>query len=133
VERRARRCPDGAEKQNFGLPSKKTTQTPRGEPEQVVVTATVDGTHPASVWVDGDSVGGSVYEVQWFGDAPLTLMVGSATVTNSEMETQGLERGKQYWFRVRAVRAGKVGPWSDQATRVAIISAVKAQDGRRKK
>ena len=45
-------------------------------------------------------------------------MVGSATGTNSEMEIQGLERGKQYWFRVRA---GKVGPWSDQATRVASI------------
>ena len=39
--------PDGAEKQNFGLPSKKTTQTPSGEPEQVVITATADGTHPA--------------------------------------------------------------------------------------
>jgi len=37
------------------------------------------------------------------------------------MEIQGLERGKQWWFRVRAVRAGKVGPWSDQATRVANI------------
>jgi len=42
----------------------------------------------------------------------------SATVTNSEMEIQGLERGKQYWFRIRA---GKVGPWSDQATKVANI------------
>jgi len=42
----------------------------------------------------------------------------SATVTNSEMDIQGLERGKQYWFRVRA---GKISPWSDQATRVANI------------
>lgn len=80
--------------------------------------ATADGTHPASIWVDWDFVDGAVYEVQWFGDAPLTLMVGSATVTNSEMEIQGLERGKQHWFRVRS---GQVGPWSDQATRVANI------------
>jgi hypothetical protein len=101
--------------------SKKTTQTPSSEPEQVVILATANGTHPASVCVDWDSVDAAVYEVQWFGDAPLMLMVGSATVTNSEMEIQGLERGKQYWFRVRAVRAGKVGPWSDQATRVANI------------
>ena len=45
---------------------------------------------------------GAMYKIQWFGDAPLTLMVGSATVTNSEMEIQGHERGKQYWFRVHA-------------------------------
>jgi hypothetical protein len=29
--------------------------------------------------------------------------------------------GRQYWIRVRAVRAGHPGPWSDQATRVANI------------
>ena len=39
----------------------------------------------------------------------------------SEMEIQGLERGKQYGFRVRAVRGGQEGHWSDQATRVANI------------
>ena len=77
--------------------------------------------HTASVWVEWDSVDGAVYEIQWFGDAPLTLMVGTATGANSEMEIQALERDKQYWFRVGAVRAGKVGPWSDQATRVANI------------
>ena len=33
----------------------------------------------------------------------------------------GLVRGKEYWFRVRAVRGSKTGPWSDQATRVASI------------
>jgi len=47
------------------------------------------------------------------------------------MEIQCLERGKQWEYRacppkpwrrlVRAVRAGMVGPWSDQATRVANI------------
>lgn len=46
-------------------------------------------------------------------------MIGSATVTASELEVQGLERGKQYWFRVRAVRANQPRPWSGQATRVA--------------
>ena len=57
----------------------------------------------------------------WFGDVSVTLMVGNATVTNSEMEIQGLDRGNQYWFLVRAVRAGKVGPWSDQGIRVVNI------------
>ena len=27
-------------------------------------------------------------------------MIGSPTVTASEVEIQGLERGKQYWFRI---------------------------------
>ena len=113
--------PDGAQKQNFGLPPKKATATTSGEPEQVVITATEDGTHPHSIWLDWDSVTGAVYEVQWFGDAALTQMVGSATVTLSEIEVPGLTLGQQYWFRVRAVRANLVGPWSDQATRVANI------------
>ena len=87
----------------------------------VVIRATKDGTPPASIWVDWDSVERAVYEVQWFSDSNILQMTGSATVTSSETEIQGLERGKQYWFRVRAVRAGQEGPWSDQATRVANI------------
>lgn len=113
--------PDGAQKQNFGLPPKKATATTSGEPEQVVITATTDGTQPHSIWLDWDSVSGAVYEVQWFSDAALTQMVGSATVTLSEVEIPGLTRGQQYWFRVRAVRASLFGAWSDQATRVANI------------
>jgi hypothetical protein len=80
-----------------------------------------DGTHPASLFVDFDSADSAAYEVQWFSDAPLTQMVGSATVTSRDYEITGLTRGQQYWIRVRAVRAGQVGPWSDQATRVANI------------
>jgi hypothetical protein len=48
-------------------------------------------------------------------------LVGSCTVTESQIEITGLERGKQYWVRVGAVRAGQQGPWSDRAIRVAII------------
>ena len=86
-----------------------------------ICTLLADGTQPASIWIDWDTVEGAVYELQWFSDAPLTQMVGSATVTNSEYEIPGLTKGTQYWFRVRAVRASLVGPWSDQATRVANI------------
>ena len=115
--------PDGAQKLNFGLTPKKAADDDKatGTIEQVIIHATKDGTHPASIWVDWDSVEGAIYEIQWFSDAALTQMVGSATVTASEMEVQGLERGNQYWFRVRAVRASETGPWSDQATRVANI------------
>mgnify|MGYP000937837823 CR=1 FL=1 len=113
--------PDGPEKINFGLDPKKTTRTPSGTPEQVVIGAFADGTQPASLFVDFDSVDAAAYEVQWFSDAPLTQLVGSATVTNSEIEIPGLTRGNQYWIRVRAVRAGQPGPWSDQATRIAGI------------
>jgi hypothetical protein len=66
-------------------------------------------------------VEGAVYEVQWFADAAMTQMVGSQTVTKSELEIESLARGNQYWIRVRAVRAGKTGPWLDEATKVANI------------
>jgi len=115
---------DGAEKIQFGLDPKKPAPGGSGGAggiEQVVIRATKDGTHPASIWVDWEAVEGAVYEIQWFTDAPLTQTIGSATVTASELEVQGLQQGQQYWFRVRAVRASNPGPWSDQATRVANI------------
>ena len=61
---------------------------------------------------------GAVYKIQWFNDAPLTQMIGSATVTSSEMEVQDLERGKQYRIRIRGEQECL---WSEQATRVAGI------------
>ena len=111
----------GADSGRVGLSPKKTTTTPSAEPEQVVIRATGDGTGPGSMWVDWEAQPAAVYEVQWFTDADMTLMAGSATATKSEIEVEGLERGKAYWFRVRAVRGSKTGPWSDQATRVASI------------
>jgi len=112
---------DSGKKINFGLAPKKVTKAPSGEPEQVVVRATRDGVQPGSIWVDWEALPAAVYEVQWFMDADLTEMVGSATATKSEIVVEGLERGEAYWFRVRAVRGSKTGPWSDQATRVASI------------
>ncbi len=40
----------------------------------------------------------------------LTTADGMHPATSSKMEVQGLERAKQYWFRVRAVRVGQTGP-----------------------
>ena len=113
--------PDSAKKIQFGLSPKKITHDPMGKPEQVIIRSASDGTQPASIHLDWESVERAVYEVQWFRDSELTQMLGATTVTSSEMEIQGLERGKQYWFRVRAVRGGQEGHWSDQATRVANI------------
>ncbi len=113
--------PGGAEKTNFGLDPKKTAGSSTGTPEQVVIRQTGDGTQPASIAVDFDTVEGAVYEVQWFTDSAMTQSVGSVTVTESEVEIPGLQAGQQYWIRVRAVRAGQYGPWSDPATRVANI------------
>jgi len=56
-------------------------------------------------------------------------MVGSRTVTKSELEFESLARGNQYWIRVRAVRAGKIGTtargigpcYSDKASRTLAI------------
>lgn len=42
--------------------------------EQVVIVAINDGTAPVSLFVDWDSVDGATFEVQWFSDAPLTVM-----------------------------------------------------------
>lgn len=112
---------DSGKKIEFGLSPKRVTKAPSVEPEQVVIRETRDGTEPGSIWVDWEAQPAAVYEVQWFLDASMTDMVGSATATKSEVVVEGLVRGKEYWFRVRAVRGSKSGPWSDQATRVASI------------
>ena len=112
---------DGAQKAHFGLSPKKTTRTPSGPPEQVVVRDIRDGSEPASLFVDFESVESASYQAQWFTDAALTAQVGDLAVTASELTATGLTAGQQYWFRIRAVRGGLNGPWSDPATRVANI------------
>jgi len=112
---------DGPEKNNFGLPPKKT----RGESEpldQVVITKTEDGTSPASIFVDwNQEEGAAAYQVEWYTDSALTQQVGNAAVSESEYEIAGLEAKQQYWIRVRAIRGSEFGPWSDPATRVANV------------
>ena len=73
------------------------------------------------MWVDWEALPAAVYEVQWFLDADLTQMAGSTTVTVSKIEIGDLEPGTQYWFRVRAVRGSKTGPWSEPVTRFANV------------
>ena len=111
---------DSPTKNNFGLPPKKSThgtQVPLG---QVVIIKVEDGTAPASIFIDWDSdAGASAYQIEWFTDSAMTQSVGSAAVSASEHEIQGLTMSQQYWIRVRSVRGNEYGQWSDPATRVA--------------
>lgn len=113
--------PDGPEKNNFGLPPKKTTR--ESVPlDQVVIIKVEDGTSPASVFVDWDSEqGAAAYQIEWYTDSAMTLQIGNAAISESEYEIAGLTASQQYWIRVRAIRGSEYGPWSDPATRVANI------------
>ena len=114
--------PDGAEKNNFGLTPKKTTHGGSEPLDQIVILKTEDGTSPASIFVDWDTeAGAAAYQVEWYTDSAMTQQIGNAAVSESEYEIAGLTAGQQYWIRVRAIRGGEYGPWSDPATRVANI------------
>jgi len=109
--------PSGAQKLNFGL-------SPKGQGSQPGIVKltdlkTFDGVPPHSIRFDWESIEGSTYEVKWFTDSALTLLVGSAVSTQSEFTISGLTAGTQYWMVVRPVRGGEYGPWSDPATRIA--------------
>jgi hypothetical protein len=114
--------PDGAQKNNFGLPPKKTTHGESVPLDQVVITKITDGISPASIFIDWDSeAGASAYQVEWYTDPAMTQQIGNAAVGTSEYEITGLTAGQSYWIRIRAVRGSEFGPWSDPATRVANI------------
>jgi len=109
--------PEGEQKANFGIAPKKT-RPHTVKPKQVVIRSINPGARPTSIMLYCAKVGTAVYEVQWFGDADMTQMIGSAKDSFWEIDIPDLERGRQYWFRVRAVRGGQEGLWSEQATRV---------------
>lgn len=111
---------DSPMKNNFGLPPKKSTHGERIPLGQVLITKIEAGTAPASLYVDWDTdAGASAYQIEWFSDSAMTVTIGSAAVSASEHEIQGLVIGQQYWVRVRSVRGNENGQWSDPATKVA--------------
>jgi len=112
--------PDGPEKENFGLPPKKKPGGPSVPLVQVIITKVTDGTAPASIFVDWDSVdGAAAYQIEWFMNSITGTPIGNAAVSESEFEIHGLQSKVQYWIHVRAIRGSEYGTWSDPATRVA--------------
>jgi len=112
---------DSGKKLIFGLTPKKTTHDPLGPPEQVIIRTLEDGTQPRSILIDWETIEQASYELEWFTDPAMTQQVGNATTTRSKYEIPHLIQGTQYWIRVRAVRGGHEGKWSDVASRVANI------------
>jgi hypothetical protein len=111
--------PAGAEKVGFGL-------TPKGSGTidplaKLVEIRTFDGNESHSIRFDWENIEGSTYEVQWSLASDFATLVGTAVSTPSEYTISGLTAGTQYWMRVRPVRGGQNGPWSDPATRVAPV------------
>jgi hypothetical protein len=112
--------PDGVQKNDFGLPPKKSTASPSVPLDQVVIVKITKGRSPKSIFVDWDpEEGAGAYQVEVYTDSALTQIIHSASVTNSEYTVKGLVQGQQYWIRVCAVRGNEQGPWSDIATEVA--------------
>lgn len=111
---------DSTLKENFGLPPKKSSHGASIPLGQVLITKIKDGVAPASIYVDWDpDAGATAYQIEWYTDSAMAQQIGSAAVSASEHEIQGLVHGLQYWIHVRSVRGNEYGQWSDPATRVA--------------
>lgn len=113
--------PDGPEKLNFGLPPK-VPGGALGAPPKLTDLRLGDGQLPASIFADCETVdGNSSYEWEWYSDGNLTQRVGNTVTTASEFTINGLATGSRYWVRVRAIRGGQYGQWSDPDSRVANV------------
>ncbi len=88
---------------------------------QVTKLRLVDGLAAGTIQADWKAVRRATYEVQWFGLEAMQQLLGAAASTRSELLIVGLQPGTQIWVRVRALRAGKYGDWSEQATRIANV------------
>jgi len=112
--------PGSPKKSAFGLRPKKHGGKRAGDLAQVVITKIGDGTAPASLFFDWDSVThAAAYEVQWATDDGFTQDIGESVVSESKCIIPKLEPGRQYWVQVRAIRGAEHGRWSDPATRIA--------------
>lgn len=109
------------EKLKFGLPSKDRTRNSPGPTPKVTKLVLSDGLSSGSIRAKWKVVPRATFEVQWFSDALLTAFMGSVVVTRANALIPSLPLGAQIWLRVRALRGGKVGEWSDTATRIANV------------
>lgn len=112
---------DGSGKIAFGLRPVDTTRNSPGPTPKVSGLVLRDGLAPGSIDASWKRIPRAVYEVQWFSDAAMGQLMGSAVSTRSELLIAGLSPGVQIWVRVRALRGKKQGDWSDPATRIANV------------
>ena len=112
---------DGAGKIAFGLRPVDTTRNSPGPTPKVSGLVLGDGLASGSIEANWKRIPRAVYEVQWFSDAAMSQIVGSAVATRSELLIPALTPGVQVWVRVRALRGKKQGDWSDSATRIANV------------
>ncbi len=113
--------PDGGKKLTFGLRPIDTTRNSAGPVPKVVQLTIADGLGPGSLTAKWKAVKRAAYDIQWFGSAAMDQILGSAVSTRAFVDIHALAPGTQIWLRVRALRAGKLGDWSDVATRIANV------------
>ncbi len=112
---------DGAQKSSFGLRPIDIKPSSSGPVPQVAGLRLSDGLSGGSIQVVWKPVRRAAFEVQWFDSAGLDRLMGSAATTRAELLIPGLVPGTQIWVRVRALRAGKYGDWSETGTRIANV------------
>lgn len=112
---------DSVLKGNFGLRPIDTVRSSPGPTPKVGGLRLADGLAAGSLAADWKRVPRAVYEVQWFFDAALAQLVGSAVSTRSSLLIPALSPGTQVWVRVRALRGKRFGDWSAPATRIANV------------
>jgi len=111
----------GAKKLQYGLRPIDEVKNSAGPVPQVTGLTLADGLGPGSLVAKWKSVKRAAYDIQWFGSAAMDQLMGSAVSTRATVDILGLAPGTQIWLRVRALRAGKLGEWSEVATRIANV------------
>lgn len=111
----------GAGKIVFGVRPIDRTRNSPGPTPKVTKVVLSDGPGSGSIALRWKPIPRATYEVQWFGEETLESLMGAMVSTKSRAPIPALRPGLQIWVRVRALRGGKLGAWSDPATRVAPV------------
>ena len=104
----------------FGVRPLDGTRNSPGPTPQVKGLVLSDGGSGA-IGVKWKGVPRATYEVQWFADEFLAQLMGALASTRRTALVPALAPGAQIWLRVRALRGGKYGEWSETATRIANV------------
>jgi|CXWL01.1.fsa_nt_gi hypothetical protein len=111
----------GPEKANFALRPVDRTRNSPGPTPQVSELALLDGDAVGSISLKWKGVPRATFEIQWFSDEALETLMGAMVATKSQAIIPSLQPGVQVWVRVRALRGGRLGEWSETGTRIANV------------